>query len=237
MRPGSATPARAALLATGLAAAGLLLLAGASASYAGVRQTAVTVTGTADNKFDPADIEASLDAKGNVTLTFKAAGSPHTLQSDQLKALNSGNVNAGESKKLTFAAKAGKYDVYCAYHKTLGMVGTLTVTAAGKAGGTPSASASASASVAASEAPPASASASASVGAPQPGVGAPTGEASGELPPGIEGNETLKKLDTERAAVHGAVSGFRFFTLVAVAFMIILGAAVLFSTRPRRAGR
>jgi len=231
MRPGSSTPA---LLATGLVAAGALLLVGASASYAGVRQTSVQVKGTADNKFDPADIAVSVDAKGNATIEFTSEGAPHTIQSDQLKALNSGNVNAGETKKITFAAKAGKYDVYCAYHKTLGMVGTLTVTAGGKAA--PS-SAAATDSAEPSAAPPASASASASVGAPQPGAGAPTGEPSGEQPPGIEGNQTLEQLDAERAAVHGAVSGFRFFTMVACAFMVILGAAVLFSTRPRRAGR
>jgi plastocyanin len=234
MRPGSSTPVRA-VLATGFAAVAAFLIVGASASYAGVRADAVKVTGTADNKFDPADIQATADAKGNVTISFTAQGSPHTIQSDQLTALNSGNVNAGETKKLTFAAKPGKYDVYCSYHKTLGMVGTLTV--AGPGGSSAPASSSSSPSAAASSAPPASASASASVGAPQPGVGAPTAEASEGLPPGVAGNETLATLDTERAAVHGAVSGFRFFTMVAVAFVVILGAAVLFSTRPRRAGR
>jgi plastocyanin len=236
MRPGSSSPARA-VLTTGLAAVATLLLVGVSASYAGVRQTPVKVVGTATNKFDPADIEATADAKGNVTIEFTAEGAPHTIQSDEVKGFNSGNVDAGSSKTVTFAAKPGKYAVYCLYHKAAGMTGTLTVTAGGKGGASGTPSASASASEAPSSAPPASGSASASVGAPQPGVGAPTAEASGDLPPGIAGNATLEQLDTERAAVHGAVSGFRFFTMVALAFVVVLSAAVLFSTRPRRAGR
>lgn len=218
--------------------AGVAVLSGAGASYAGVR-AAVQIVGTADNKFQPADVTAALDASGKVTITFTAQGAPHTIQSDEIAGFDSKNVNAGETKTVTFAAQPGTYQFYCAYHKTAGMVGTLTVT--GKGGGS-SAPASATptaapTSAAASSAPPASASASATVGTEPNGAGAPTAAASEEAVPGLEGNSTLELLKSERAAQHGAVSGFRFFTMVAVAFTVILCAAVLFSTRPRRAGR
>ncbi|MFN2625714.1 MAG: cupredoxin domain-containing protein, partial [Mycobacteriales bacterium] len=51
---------------------------------------------------------------------------PHTWQSDQLK-FDSKNVNGGESKTITFAAKPGSYDFYCLYHKSLGMVGKMVI--------------------------------------------------------------------------------------------------------------
>jgi plastocyanin len=239
MRHGTSSPLRA-LLATGLlaAVAGLgLATVAAPASYAGARAGAVKVTGTADNKFNPADITAAADAAGKVTIDFTAAagGAPHTFTGDDPK-FDTGIVNAGSSKTVTFAAKPGKYQVYCSLHKTSGMVGTLTVTAAGATNPDASASATGGASQ-----PPASASASASVGSGAQGVGAPTptaaaGSASAEAGvPGVEGNKELASIEEERAAQHGAVSGFRFFTMVAVAFLVILGAAVLFSTRPRRA--
>jgi plastocyanin len=236
MRHGTSSPLPA-LLATGLLAglAGLgLATVGATASYAGARAGAVKVTGTADNKFDPADITAAVDAAGKVTVDFTAAagGAPHTFTGDDPK-FDSGIVNAGASKTVTFAAKPGKYQVYCSLHKTSGMVATLTVTAAGATNPDASAPASSGASQ-----PPASASASASVGSGAQGVGAPTPAASASAEagvPGVEGNKELAAIEEERAAQHGAVSGFRFFTMVAVAFLVILGAAVLFSTRPRRA--
>ena len=220
------TTARA-CLATGLAAFATLVISGTAVSYAGVRQAGtVTVKGTAGNKFDPADIQATLDAKGEVTIDFVSEGAPHTLQSDDLKALNSGNVNAGETKTITFAAKPGTYSVYCLYHKSLGMTGTLTVAAAGS-GGSATPTAAATTEAPASETPAATATAA---------VVEPSASASEEDAPGIAGNKELADLDTERAAQHGAVSGFRFFTMVAVAFLVVLSAGVLFSTRPRRSG-
>ena len=227
MRHGSLAPA---LLAIGLAA-GLGTL-GTTAAYAGARQAGpVKVTGTIDNKFDPADIKATADASGKVTIEFTAHGA-HTIQSDDAK-FDSGAVADGQTKTITFTAKAGTYAVYCAYHVSLGMKATLTIT--GGSASNPDASQSASA----PPAPPASASASATVGEGQPGAGAPTptasGSASAEGVPGVAGNKELEAIDEARAAEHGAVSGFRFFTMVAVAFLVILCAAVLFSTRPRRA--
>jgi plastocyanin len=223
------TSAARALLALGLAT-GIGTL-GATASYAGVRQAGpVKVTGTSANKYDPADIKATADAAGKVTIEFTSQGL-HTIQSDEAK-FDSGGVQ-DTKKTITFTAKPGTYAVYCLYHKSIGMTATLTVAGAGA--GNPDAAASATAPAK----PPASASASASVGAPQPGAGAPTptasGSASAEGVPGVAGNKTLESIEEERAAQHGAVSGFRFFTIVACAFLVILGVAVLFSTRPRRA--
>jgi plastocyanin len=88
---------------------------------------AATSIGTAENKYDPPDLTLKA-AAGKVTLNVEAQGAPHTWQSDELKAFNSGTVNAGEKKKLTFAAKPGTYEYYCLFHKSLGMVGKLTVT-------------------------------------------------------------------------------------------------------------
>ena len=216
------------LLVTGLLAGTAALLA-SGAAYAGVRQAGPTkIVGTIDNKFDPADASATTDASGNVTIEFLAHGA-HTIQSDEVKGFDSGAVSDGQTKTVTFAAKPGTYAFYCLYHKGLGMTGTLTVTAG--AGGKPSATASATPSAVATP----TASASATSGGV--GAGAPTAPPSGTGAPGLAGNDTLKQLDSERAAVHGAVSGFRFFTMVGVAFVVLLCAAVLFSTRPRRAGR
>lgn len=234
MRHGTSSLART-LVAVGLAVT--IAPVAATASFAGARQEGpVKVLGTITNKFEPADIKAAPNAKGEISIEFTSEGA-HTIESKDVPGFDSGNVNDGETKTVTFKAPAaGQYRVICLYHESVGMVGTLTVT-----GGTdtePSESA------APSSAPPASASASASVGAPDdnaptaaPEHGAEEGEAGhGEIP-GVEGNETLERIEAERAAQAGAVSGFKFFTFVCVAFLFILGAAVLFSTRPRRAGR
>jgi plastocyanin len=236
MRHGTSSSARA-LLAVGLAV--VLAPFAATASHASARAGEVKVEGTTDNKFNPADATATADASGKVTIAFTSHGA-HTYQSDEVKGLDSGPVSDGQTKDITFTAKPGKYAVYCLYHKTSGMVGTLTVAAAGgKETATPAASASA----APSSQPPASASASASAGAPDDN--APTAGASddaGETEtegnvPGVTGNKSLEKIAAERAAQKGAVSGFKFFTMVCIAFLVILGVAVLFSTRPRRSGR
>jgi plastocyanin len=222
------TTARA-FLATGLAAVATVVVCG-SVSYAGVRQAGpVKVTGTADLKFKPADITATLDAQGNVTIDFKSEGAPHTIQSDEVP-FDSGNVDAGTSKTVTFAAKPGTYAFYCSYHKTSGMTGTLTVKGSAAA---PSASAAPSA--AATTEAPASASATPTA-TPTVLVIYAGSESPGADAPGIAGNQELEQLDAERAAQHGAVSGFRFFTMVAIGFLVVLSAGVLFSTRSRRSG-
>ena len=234
MRHGTSPLARA-LVAAGLAVAFAPLAA--TASYAGARQEKpIEVLGTKDNKFDPADVEATPDADGNVTVEFtaEAGGAPHTWENKSLD-IDTGIVPAGETKKITFKAPAaGQHKIICSLHQPA-MVGTLTI--AEGAQESPDASP--------SSQPPASASASATSG--DGTDNAPTAPAEGEHEegeeeghpeiPGVEGNETLEKIEAERAAQAGAVSGFKFFTFVCIAFLVILGAAVLFSTRPRRAGR
>jgi plastocyanin len=198
-----------------------------------------TVAANASFKFDPATLTVAVG--GKVTFT-NTGGGFHTVTGgegspDAASPIGDHDLPAtGATISVTFA-KAGTYAYFCKPHAGLGMKGEIVVGAGGPAATTAPPTAGASSTSEAS-APPASGSASASVGAPQPGVGAPTAEASaGEEVPGVAGNKTLEEIDAERASYHGAVSGFRFFTLVAVAFLVILGAAVLFSTRPRRAGR
>jgi len=237
MRHGTSSPTRA------LAAAALALALApfaASASYAGTRQAGpVEVVGNAQNKFVPADVTATPDAKDEITVTFTVEGGvPHTWTNKAL-GIDTGIVNGGDSKTITFKAPpAGQHKIVCTLHEGQGMVGTLTVAEAG--GEDPDESPTA----APSSQPPASASASATVGAgsddaPTQGAEDDGGEVeeAGHEVPGIAGNDVLRRIEEERAAQEGAVSGFKFFTFVCVAFLFILGAAVLFSTRPRRSGR
>ena len=234
MRHGSSTPARV-LLVAGLAITVAPFVA--SASFAGPTQAGpIEVLGDAQNKFVPVDLTATPDAKGEITVTLKSEGAPHTWENKAL-GIDSGIVNAGATKTFTFKAPpAGKHRIICSLHEGVGMIGSLTV-AGGGAQESPTAQP--------SSAPPASASASASVGAPQGGGDAPPpgseehadeGEHE-EAAPGIAGNKTLERIEAQRAAHEGAVSGFKFFTFVCVAFLFILGAAILVSTRPRRAAR
>lgn len=212
--------------------AALVALPGAAAQAADGK-----VSATAQLKFDPAELTVAAGTK--VTWT-NVGGTYHTVTggdgtADPASPINGQLPSDGATYSVTFD-KPGTYKYFCSPHVASGMKGTIVVTGTAAGGGT---SASATPTTGGgSSAPPASASASATVGAPQPGAGAPTAEPSeGEQAPGIAGNKTLKSIEEERAAQHGAVSGFRFFTMVAVAFLVILGAAVMFSTRPRRAGR
>lgn len=211
----------------------------ASASFAGTTQAGgVEVLGTKTNKFDPVDVKAAPDAKGNITITLtsEAGGAPHTWENKQL-GIDSGIVNAGQSKTFSFKAPpAGKHKIVCILHESVNMVGSLTVEDAGgnDAENSPTA--------APSSLPPASASAPAGAGGGQ-GENAPPqgaheeGEEGEHVIPGVAGNPQLKVIEERRAAEAGAVSGFKFFTFVCVGFLFILGAAILFSTRPRRAAR
>ncbi|HWL34827.1 MAG TPA: cupredoxin domain-containing protein [Frankiaceae bacterium] len=239
MRHGTSPTARA-LLALGGAVA--LAPLAAATSHAGVQQAgAIKVVGNAANKFDPVDVKATPNAKGEISVTLTSEGAPHTWENKAL-GIDTGIVMAGQSKTITFKAPpAGQHKVVCSLHESQGMVGTLTVEGGAAATEDPEPSESAEP----SEQPPASGSASASVGAPAGGDNAPTAGADdhgeeGEEEhhaPGLEDNEVLERIEAERAAQEGAVSGFKFFTMVCIAFLAILGAAVMFSTRPRRAGR
>lgn len=219
-------------------------LAGTATAYpqSGTQAGDAKVGTTADFKFDPPAI--SVAAGGKVTWE-NTDGSYHTVTGGDGAADPNSPIKRGElpSRGTTYSitfTTPGTYSYFCEPHVSLGMKGTVTVTAAGTQ---PTATATTSA-PAASSAPPASATASATVGAPQEGAGAPTaeadheeGEEGHEEAPGIAGNKTLESIEAERASQAGAVSGFRFFAAVATAFLFILGAAVMFSTRPRRAGR
>ena len=239
---GSVTRRTLAVLLAAPALAAAVVLPGAAATafpYVPAQAGETKVATTADFKFNPAEV--TVPAGSKVTWT-NADGTPHTVTGgDGAEDPNSpikGELNTqGATYSVTFATP-GTYKYYCKPHVGLGMKGTVVVTGAGAT--TPAATATSA--PAASSAPPASASASATVGAPQEGAGAPTesageGEEGHDEIPGIKGNKTLESIEAERAAQSGAVSGFRFFAAVATAFLVILCAAVLFSTRPRRAGR
>jgi plastocyanin len=236
--------ARAALLTALPVALGGLALAPALASPRGaVQAKTAAVSATAAFKFDPATVTVAVG--GKVTFT-NAGGGFHTVTGgdgtnpDPASPIGDHDLPAaGATITVTFP-KAGTFAYYCKPHASLGMKGSVVVGAAGPATTAPATSppsATASPVSTGASVPPASGSASASVGEPQPGAGAPTAGPSSDEVPGIADNKTLQDIDAERKAYHGAVSGFRFFTLVAIAFLVILGAAVLFSTRPRRAGR
>lgn len=236
MRHGTSSPARA-LLGAGLAVT-LAPLAATTAFASTTQAKPIAVLGTADNKFDPVDVTATPDAKGEITIELKSEGAPHTWENKDL-GIDSGIVNAGATKTFTFKAPPeGKHKIICSLHEAQGMIGSLTVAAGGE-------DADESPTAAPSSQPPASAGASASVGAPDGGDNAPTQGAEehaeeGEdahAAPGVAGNKTLARIEAERASEEGAVSGFKFFTMVCIAFLFILGAAILFSTRPRRAAR
>jgi plastocyanin len=192
------------------------------------------VTATGGLKFDPPTITVAVG--GKVTWTNGSA-TYHTVTGGDTAPDPASPINGvldaqqGKTYSVTFT-KAGTYQYFCQPHLSVGMKGTVVVGTAATA----SPSATASLAPTGASVPPASASASASVGDVAPGAGAPTAEATEQVP-GVAGNRTLEAIDTQRATYHGAVSGFRFFTMVAVAFLVILAAAVLVSTRPRRSGR
>jgi plastocyanin len=75
-----------------------------------------------DNRFDPNSLtvasgaELELDNEGQNPHTFTIDGEDVDEQ-----------VNAGENGKVTLELAAGTYQFYCKFHKSLGMVGSLTV--------------------------------------------------------------------------------------------------------------
>lgn len=75
------------------------------------------------------------------TITFTNSGQlPHTATAKD-KSWDTGNVNPGESKTVTFS-KQGSFDFICTYHESQGMVGKIAV-AAGPAAASPAAPAAA----------------------------------------------------------------------------------------------
>ena len=118
-----------------LVAAGLLVLGGgAAAVYA---QTTSTVV-MREFEFDPANVRVS---SGRVTFTLENAGQfPHNLHiegngvSEDVK--TDGPVAGGQSFTGAVTLPAGTYETWCPVdaHRERGMVGSLTVVAAGAAG-------------------------------------------------------------------------------------------------------
>lgn len=78
-------------------------------------------------KFTPADIVANLG--DTVQITFSNKQGMHNLAIDGL-GIQTRTLQAGESDVITFTAeKKGTYSIYCSVgnHRSMGMVGTLTV--------------------------------------------------------------------------------------------------------------
>jgi plastocyanin len=225
--------ARAAFLAAVPVILGSLVLGSTALADPGQAQPKEgQVAATGALKFDPATVNVAVG--GKVTWTY-VGGTYHTVTGGDLSPDTSSPIQGGvlDQTHKTFVVtfpKAGTYPYFCQPHASVGMKGEIVV-------GTPT-TPSPTVSVVPTDVPvpPASGSASPVVGDVPPGAGAPTAEGTA-LYPGIDGNDTLAAIDAERAGYHGAVSGFRFFTLVALAFLVILSAAILFSTRPRRSGR
>lgn len=85
-----------------------------------------------DFSFSPQTVTISVGQ--SVTWT-NAAGDPHTSTSDD-GLWDSGPVNPGQSFTHTFNA-AGTFRYHCAFHQSLGMVGTVVVLASGGGGSGP----------------------------------------------------------------------------------------------------
>lgn len=108
----------------------LLALAGAPAAPAQQTQTVETQ----DNRFVP----ATFTVRVGDTIVFKNTGvAPHTATAKD-GSFDTGNLNPGEEKPVTIT-RAGTISLFCIYHETLGMVGTITAQAAGGASPTPTA--------------------------------------------------------------------------------------------------
>ncbi len=106
-----------------------LILAACLVASLGVASAALAeekVVETRDNVFAPPEITVRVGD----SVSFKNTGQlPHTATADD-GSWDTGNLNAGESKSITFEEE-GAFSYNCIYHKPLGMVGTLVVVAAG----------------------------------------------------------------------------------------------------------
>jgi len=123
-------------LALLLVAAGLLVIAGgAAAVYAQATSTVVM----REFEFVPAGLRVS---PGRVTFNLRNEGQfPHNLHIEgngmSIDVKSDGPVPGGESFSGAVTLPAGTYDTWCPVgnHRERGMVGTLTVAAAGAGGG------------------------------------------------------------------------------------------------------
>ena len=138
-------------VAVALLGAGLVFAAGGSAAAQTV-PTKVTIKGTAENKWDP----ANANVKPGGTVTFEVAGgATHPVVSGDGSNLQGDNrfddsdctlehmTKVGDSCQVKFP-KAGSYPYFCQVHVSLGMKGVIqvgaaaggaTTTTAGDAGG------------------------------------------------------------------------------------------------------
>src|SRR5712692_2104690 len=104
--------------AAAVAAANIALLALGMAPALG----GSTTVETQEFKFIP----DTITVKVGDSIIFKNTGqAPHTATAKD-KSFDTGNINAGESKTVTFS-KAGSIAFVCTYHESLGMVGTINV--------------------------------------------------------------------------------------------------------------
>lgn len=102
-----------------------------------VAQEQKVVEARDDNTFAPSTINVNVGD----TVTFRNTGAlPHTATAKD-RSFDTGNLNAGESKPVTFT-KAGTFDLVCIYHEAQGMVAKLVVQEAGGGTGSPSPTAS-----------------------------------------------------------------------------------------------
>lgn len=82
-----------------------------------------------DNEFDP----AQLDVDEGTTVTWTNNGeAPHTVTASD-GSFESGNLDPGQTFSYTFD-EAGEFSYVCDYHESTGMVGSVTVAAAGNGG-------------------------------------------------------------------------------------------------------
>lgn len=99
------------------AVAGAALLVGALPA-----QAATTTVQAVDNAFQPRSATVSVGD----TITWRNAGrAPHDVKAS---AFSSGNLDPGESFSWK-ATKAGTYSYVCSYHQSVGMTGTVVVSA------------------------------------------------------------------------------------------------------------
>jgi len=73
--------------------------------------------------FNPSSITI---AKGTTLTWQNKDGFVHTSTSDQAGVWDSGDIQAGASKAVTFST-AGTFHYHCKYHSSMGMTGTVTV--------------------------------------------------------------------------------------------------------------
>src|SRR5215204_4045582 len=124
-------------IAVALLGAGLVLAAGDPAA-AQAAPSKVTIKGTAENKWDPAD--ATVKPGGTVTFEV-AGGATHPVVSGD------GSNPAGGDRCQVKLPKAGSYPYFCQVHVSLGMKGVITVGAAAGGATTTTAAAAAGGSV------------------------------------------------------------------------------------------